>query len=149
MENKYSISEYQIFRELRYFSLIQKEVNFGIFFTYPLNISVPAGTGQEAIAQAESLALDVMLMDISILDLIGIEANQKILSILTERFLPVQEPSSPLQEGFSALREGDSLIRGRFFPFRETFSPVRWAFFPGVVFFLGRDLVYWLWITPL
>lgn len=40
-----------------------------------------AGTGLEAVAQAESLAPDVILMDINMPDLNGIEATQQVLAI--------------------------------------------------------------------
>lgn len=40
-----------------------------------------AGTGREAVTQAETLAPDVMLMDISMPDLNGIEATQQILAV--------------------------------------------------------------------
>ncbi|MBI1877452.1 MAG: response regulator transcription factor [Chloroflexi bacterium] len=40
-----------------------------------------AGTGREAVAQAETLAPDVVLMDINMPDLNGIEATQQILAI--------------------------------------------------------------------
>jgi DNA-binding NarL/FixJ family response regulator len=40
-----------------------------------------AGTGREAVAQAESLAPDVILMDINMPDLNGIEATQRVLAL--------------------------------------------------------------------
>lgn len=40
-----------------------------------------AGTGREAVAQVETLAPDVVLMDISMPDLSGIEAAQQVLEV--------------------------------------------------------------------
>jgi DNA-binding NarL/FixJ family response regulator len=53
-----------------------------ILMTVPdIDVVGEAGTGQEAVAQAESLAPDVVLMDISMPDLNGIEATQQILAV--------------------------------------------------------------------
>jgi len=50
-----------------------------IFSNVPdIDLVGQAGTGREAVAQVESLAPDVVLMDINLPDLSGIEATQKI-----------------------------------------------------------------------